>query len=257
MISFDILTDTPPPPNYRTAYGPDPNQFGDLRLPTTRGPHPVLINIHGGFWRSKYDLTHAGHLCAALAKEGLATWNLEYRRLGNSGGGWPGTFEDIKSGYRFLRRIAHSHSINMDRLTVMGHSAGGQLALCLAGHEAKVNRAVSLAGVVDLQRAWELKLSNNATAEFMGGPPQLVPDHYREASPLYLNIRASQLIVHGVKDDIVPFDLSKDYVRRKLESKEKVELLSFPEAGHFEVIDPKSEVWPEIQKKILALALSH
>ena len=101
MPADDILTLPPPPADARLPYGTDPNQFGELRLPKGPGPFPVVVNIHGGYWRAKYDLKHAGHLCAALTAKGLATWNVEYRRVGNPGGGWPGTFEDVRSAYRF------------------------------------------------------------------------------------------------------------------------------------------------------------
>ena len=102
----DILSSLPPPADKRLSYGSDPNQFLDLRLPTSTGkaksPYSLVINIHGGFWRAKYNLDHAGHLCAALTAKGLATANLEYRRVGNEGGAWPGTFADIRSAYHFL-----------------------------------------------------------------------------------------------------------------------------------------------------------
>src|SRR3954452_8406342 len=129
----EVLSRTPPAYNARLKYGTDPNQFGDLRLPTAKGKHPLLMMIHGGFWRAKYDLAHTGHLCAALARAGIATFNLEYRRVGNPGGGWPGTFEDIINGYRYILHDAAKHGIDSQRTAVMGHSAGGQLALCLAG----------------------------------------------------------------------------------------------------------------------------
>ena len=107
-MSDDILTLAPPPADARLTYGSDPNQFLDLRLPSSkeksRQPHPLVINIHGGFWRAKYNLDHAGHLCAALTAKGLATANLEFRRVDNEGGGWPGTFADIRSAYRFVRQ---------------------------------------------------------------------------------------------------------------------------------------------------------
>src|ERR1700732_5374642 len=148
----DILTLAPPPADSRVAYGSDPNQFADLRLPKTKGPHPTIIDIHGGFWRAKYNLDHTGHLCAALTSKGIATANLEYRRVGNEGGAWPNTFADIRSAYNFLLQNARQHHLDPHKFLVMGHSAGGQLALCLAAHEPGVTRIVSLAGVVDLRR---------------------------------------------------------------------------------------------------------
>src|SRR5579864_7326020 len=180
MSSDDILTLPPPPADARLSYGTDPNQFGDLRLPKTKGPFPVAMNIHGGFWRAKYDLAHAGHLCAALTAKGIATWNVEYRRVGNPGGGWPGTFEDVRNAYRFVPQLAKRYNLDASKFLVMGHSAGGQLALCLTAHELSLKRVISLAGVVDLQQAWELHLSNDAVVGFLGGKPGDAHDHYRE-----------------------------------------------------------------------------
>src|SRR3954465_5826945 len=136
-MSDDILTLPPPPADARIAYGADGNQFLDLRLPSSKtkiNPYPLLINIHGGFWRAKYNLDHAGHLCAALAAKGVATANLEYRRVGNEGGAWPGTFADIRAAYHYLVQHASAHHFDLRKIVVMGHSAGGQLALCLAAH---------------------------------------------------------------------------------------------------------------------------
>src|SRR5664279_1560837 len=103
MSAEGILDRVPPPPDKRVAYGADPNQFFEVRLPRSGQPSSGLLNIHGGFWRAKYDLKHAGHLCEAFRRNGIATFNLEYRRVGNAGGGWPGTFEDVRAAYRFIR----------------------------------------------------------------------------------------------------------------------------------------------------------
>ena len=145
MSSEEILTLPPPPADARLAYGTDPHQFGDVRLPKTKGPFPIVMTIHGGYWRAKYDLAHIGHLCAALTAKGIATWNIEYRRVGNPGGGWPGTFEDIRNAYRYLPLITKRYDLDSNKVLVMGHSAGGQLALCLAAHESSLKRVISLA----------------------------------------------------------------------------------------------------------------
>jgi acetyl esterase/lipase len=252
-VSAENILSTPqPPPDERVAYGADPNQFLEVRLPRTKGPHSVLLNVHGGFWRAKYDLTHAGHLCEALRAAGVATFNLEYRRLGNDGGGWPGTFEDIRSAYRLVRQEQYRFHLDLDHLVVMGHSAGAQLAFCLAAHEPSVRRAISLAGVVDLKKGVALHLSNDAVAEFLGGKPDAVPEHYREADPMELGIpQTRQWLLHGSEDDTVPPEFSRDYALQKKKAGESAKWLEIPQAGHFDLIDPASEAFREVTSTVL------
>lgn len=128
----------------------------------------------------------------------------------------------------------------------MGHSAGGQLALCLAAHETSLHRAISLAGVVDLKKDYALHLGKEAVAEFLGGPPDRVPQHYREADPMVLKIpQARQWLLHGNEDDAVPPEFSREYTG------EWVELLEIPCAGHFELIDPASEAFKQVTSTVL------
>src|SRR5271168_2443780 len=182
-----ILDLAPPPPGRRFAYGPGPFQFAELRVPAGAGPHPVAIVIHGGYWRARYDLLHIGHLCAALTREGIATWSLEYRRLGNPGGGWPGTFDDVRTGAAHISKIAAENQLDMTRVIAMGHSAGGQLCLWLAKQRAVPLRGVvPLAPVADLRRASALRLSDNVVENLLGGSPGKVPERYRAASPIEL-----------------------------------------------------------------------
>jgi len=254
MNPEDILTRPPAPYDARLKYGSDENQFGDLRMPSTKPPRGLAVMVHGGFWRAKYDLNHASHFCAAIARAGMASFNLEYRRVGNPGGGWPGTFEDLRNGFRFIEQYARAHRI-AGRVVVMGHSAGGQLALCMAAREPSLHGVVSLAGVLDLQRAWELHLSHDAVVEFMGGTPAQVPEHFREASPLELSIpHANQVLIHGVEDDIVPIDFSRRYAITKKRRHENVRLVEIPSAGHFELIDPEFKAWNLVLSAILKLA---
>jgi len=254
MPNDDILTLPAPPADARLPYGSDPNQFAELRVPKTGGPFPVVVNIHGGFWRAKYDLNHAGHLCAALTAKGLATWNLEYRRVGNPGGGWPGTFEDVRNGYRYVSQIAQRYKLDSSKLVVAGHSAGGQLALCLAAHEASVKNVISLAGVVDLQQAWELHLGNNAVVDFLGGEPAQVPEHYREADPMQLKIsQSTQWLIHGASDDTVPPFFSRNYTEQKKKRGENVHYLEISTAGHSDLVDPRSTAWPKVESTVLHL----
>ena len=254
MPSQDILTTSPPHADLRLAYGNDPNQFVDIRIPQSKASHPVVFFIHGGYWRAKYDLTYAGHLCHALKLAGVATCNVEYRRVCNPGGGWPGTFEDIRAAFRFLLSGRDKlPPFDRNRLCVSGHSAGGQLALCLAAHEPAITRVLSLAGVLDLRRAWELHLSNDAVAGFLGGSPTEVPDHYREASPAELHIRAKQILIHGTADEDVPYELSHGYAEQKKKSAENVELIPMKATDHFEIVDPSSKVWSKVQETFLSL----
>ena len=188
----------------------------------------------------------------------MATANLEYRRVGNEGGSWPGTFADIRSAYRFLLQNAPRYKIDTQKIVVLGHSAGGQLALCLAAHEPGVRRVISLAGVVDLKRAYQLHLSNDAVVEFMRGTPAEVPDHYREADPMQLSLpQASQWLICGPADDIVPAQFSSDYVGAKKQragaDKEDVNLLQISGAGHFDLIDPRSAAWKSVEQTVLRL----
>jgi len=247
LSSEDILSKPQPQPDQRVAYGSDPNQYLEVRLPKGSGPHPALLNIHGGYWRAKYDLAHAGHLCDALRAAGIATFNVEYRRVGDAGGGWPGTFADVRSASRLIREKASTFHINAARLAVMGHSAGGQLALCLAAHETPLKSAISLAGVLDLKKAFAQHLSHDAVVEFLGGKPNEVPDHYREADPMELRItHARQWVLHGTDDDTVPPEFSREYAAYKNKMGERVELVQVAHAGHFELIDPGSEAFQKV-----------
>ena len=194
-MSEAILDRPAPAADLRLSYGPEACQFGDLRLPKGGGPHPCLVVIHGGFWRDRYDLEHIGHLCHAMASFGIATWNVEYRRLGTPGGGWPGTFHDVARAARHLFVIANAEDIDPMRIGVLGHSAGGHLAFWLAGLRSvpatsviraeplAFRSAISLAGVLDLRQASALGLSDHAADRLLGGTPNEQPSRYAAASP--------------------------------------------------------------------------
>lgn len=266
-MSEDILDREPPTIGQRIAYGTEPQQFGDLRMPGGNGPHPVVIGVHGGFWRARYDLTHFGHVCAALTAVGFATWNIEFRRTGEPGGGWPGTFQDVAKAADFLRVLAPQYHLDLDQVQAVGHSAGGHLALWLAGRR-KIDSessiytpdplplagAVALAGAVDLRRTWALGLSDNATALLMDGSPTDYPYRYAAGSPydlLPLGIR--QFLIHGTADTTVPLGVSERYVRRAISRGDSATLLALPDVGHFELIDPDSSAWATVLSVITAL----
>jgi acetyl esterase/lipase len=262
-----MLEEPPPGADARMAYGDGLYQFGDLRLPAGPGPHPVAVVVHGGFWRAKYDLEHVGHLCADLARRGLATWSLEYRRVGHAGGGWPGTLEDVARGADFLRTLAGRYPLDLTRVVALGHSAGGHLALWLAArgripsgeplaspHPLALRGVVALAGVVDLERAHALRLGDGIVETFLGGPPSAVPERYRLASPAaLLPLGVPQVLVHGTEDDTVPFSLSAGYVERASALGDSARLVPLPDAGHFEVIDPRAREWAQVVEAVGSL----
>lgn len=248
-MSQDILQIPPPKADARIPYGRDMYQFGDLRLPAGAGPHPLVIFIHGGFWRSAYDLTHAGHICAALTRAGAITWSIEYRRIGNAGGGWPGTFEDVLHGAEHVRTLRAKYPIDLERAVAAGHSAGGHLALWLAAQRAvDLRGVVPLAAVSDLRRAWTQQLSGGVVAQLLGGTPDRVSSRYAAASPIeLLPISVPQRVVHGTNDDIVPYEMSERFAKASHNAK----LVPLKGAGHFELIDPRAKEWPAVQKNIL------
>jgi acetyl esterase/lipase len=265
-MADSVLDRTPPPSDRRIIYGNALEQFADLRLPDAAPPFPALAFIHGGFWRARYDLLHAGHLCAAFTAAGVATWNLEYRRLGDKGGGWPGTFQDIALGLKTLFDRAPGLGIDPARIVVAGHSAGGHLALWSAGlgrvadgSEIKaeplpLKAAISLAGVVDLREALSLGLSGGVVRELLDGAPDEAPERYAAASPIELTpLGLPQLLVHGELDEIVPISISRRYLEAANEEGDIVALLALPDAEHFAVIDPESVDWPEMMAAILPL----
>jgi acetyl esterase/lipase len=250
------MLDLPPArPGTRIAYGRGEFQFGELRVPLGSGPHPVVVVIHGGYWRARYDLMEVGPLCEAVTRQGLATWSLEYRRIGNPGGGWPGTLDDVRTGAAHLEKIAAERSLDLKRVVAMGHSAGGHLVLWLAKQNAIALRGlVALAPVADLRRAWELKLSNTVVEDLLGGSPQDLPDRYRSASPIELvPLGVAQRVLHGTNDDIVPLEISRRYVAAAKKSGDDSKLIEVAGAGHFELIDPRSSVWPVVKEVVLEL----
>lgn len=266
---MSILDTVAPTPDLRLPYDAGEYQFGDLRLPkNSPGPHPVIIMVHGGYWRARYDLQYTGHICAALTAKGIATWNIEYRRIGNTGGGWPGTFQDVGGAADYLTTLAPTYNLDLGRVVSMGHSAGGHLALWLASRELvkhpdlqqdnplKLIGAVSLAGVIDLRLGWQMNLSNGVISEFLGGSPEQVPERYTAASPAELwPITVPQLLIHGTDDppENVPIILSESYYQRATAAGYLVKFIKLAGADHFDVVNPKSRHWPAIEQATLEL----
>jgi len=246
-MTRDLLSIPPVPASRRVAYGEDPNQFFDLYLPEAH--HAVALVIHGGFWRAKYDLLHTSHMCAVLAKSGIAVANLEYRRVGNEGGGWPGSYKDVRAGFGSLR----VHFGETVKYLAIGHSAGGHLALRLAADEAGLTGVVALAPVAVLKTAFEMNLSNGAVAEFLGGSPVDVPDAYAAACPSLHPSSVQRILLHGVNDADVPIAMSKEFETARQNDSGTVWFMKLDETEHMDLIDPESRAWPIVHMDIESL----
>ena len=241
-----LMEIAPPDAEARLPYGPHPSQFVDFRRPATRGPHPFVIMIHGGFWRQRRTLTYAGHLCIALGTEGFATANIEYRRTGEEGGGWPGTFEDVKAAIALALARAPEFGGDPDRAILLGHSAGGHLAFLAAPEFTRLRGVISLAGVVNLQRAKVLNLGDGVVAEFMGGTPEAMPQQYLDADPVHHACTVPRVLIHGRADDIVPVEISREFP----EPRRYVEIA---DGDHYTLIDPDSTAWLAVVREVKAL----
>ncbi|WP_165772083.1 alpha/beta hydrolase [Niveispirillum lacus] len=250
----------------RLTYGSDAQQFGDLWLPSSPGPHPVLILIHGGCWLGDvpaFDLMNP--MAKALSTAGVAVWNIEYRRLGQDGGGYPGTFQDTAAAIDHLRRLAGQHRLDLSRVAVAGHSAGGHLAVWAAGrarlpadsplktpNPLPLRGVVSLAGIVDLRDYRERGPSacgGPATVDRLIDAARRGDAAYADTSPGEAPVTDLALtLISGTRDIIVPPTFAQHYAAKA--GGPDLRELEIDDAGHFELIDPQSAAWPVIQAEI-------
>jgi acetyl esterase/lipase len=235
----------------RIAYGDGEWQFGDLWLPPDQ-PAAVVVLVHGGFWRKIYGLDLMDPLAADLVGRGVAAWNIEYRRVGHEGGGWPGTLTDVAGAIDLLGSIGPGHRLDVegDGVSVVGHSAGGHLALWLAsrallpadapGSNPVVTpaRAVGLAPVADLAAAQRDGVGSGAVGDFLGGGPADVPDRYAVATPAIAG-GVELTVVRGSADDVVP----APYTVPPGADSSSVTLVDIAGDDHFDLIDPASRSW--------------
>jgi acetyl esterase/lipase len=258
-------------PDQRLAYGEDSSQYGELRVPTGRGPHPVVVLIHGGCFKAAYatprDLAPMGD---ALKTEGIATWNIEYRRLGQPGGGWPGTYRDVGRAVYHLRALASKYNLDLGRVVLLGHSAGGHLAMWWAGHARVptssplyVSDSLPVRGVIDLGGPLDLTANipgyeglcrDTVITTLLGGSPAAVPQRYAQASPIkLLPLRIPQVLVIGEHEEFVPQPLVEAYAQAATRAGDPVRLVIIPGAGHFELASPHTAAWPVVKAAIWAL----
>ena len=246
----------------RYQYGQDPSQWGELFLPDLPpgGMHRgVVVVIHGGYWRSTYGAELGEPLAKDLAAHGTAAWNLEYRRAGN-GGGWPATFQDILAGIDKLAAIAEAHALDLGKVVALGHSAGGHLAVWAAGRNrlgglgaedglqpagegVRLTGVVSQSGVLYLDEAERLHLSNGAVANLLGGPSSDFPGRHRMADPMAaLPLDVPVYAVHAQEDMDVPLSMSATYVEASRSGSTPAELVMVP-GDHFSLIDITAEAY--------------
>jgi acetyl esterase/lipase len=265
MSASDVLELPRPEADHRIAYGDDPFQFGELRIPEGEGPFPVVIVIHGGCWLAEYDLGYMSAFADALTAAGVATWSIEYRRVGNEGGGWPGTFQDVADAADFLLEIAFEHNLDLDQAAAVGHSAGGHLALWLAGRKwldgedplrgerpLALNGVVALAGIPDLAAYAAPEGCGAAVSGLLGGEPGEVPDRLQRASPIQLvPFGIDVAMVIGSHDPIVPRSQADGFADAARQMGDSVAVTTSLGAGHFELVDPSHGGFKIIREAVL------
>ena len=259
------------PPDHRLEYGADPNQFGELRLPAGRGPRPVAVLVHGGCWKAEYaTLRDLSPMADALKDERIASWNIEYRRPRQTGGGWPGTYLDVGHAIDHLRQLANKFDLDLSRVVVVGHSAGGHLAMWSGARQrlsAKsalrmpdplpLRGVINLAGTIEMTENianMESRCRDTVVTTLLGGAPSAVPERYREVSATaMLPLRVPQVLIWGEHEDFVPLTLAERHVKQATEAGDKARLIVVPGAGHFESASPASTAWPTVLGAIRSL----
>ena len=271
----ELIRQESPPANERISYGADALQFGELRLPAGSGPFPVAVLVHGGCWSAtlgklpdnvvSFELLRP--IAAALAEAGIASWNVEYRRLGNEGGGWPGTFQDLAAATDRLRELARKYPLDLKRVAAVGHSSGGQLALWLAarprlpagsavrgGAPLPLSGAVSVDGPPDLAaaRAIEERVCGSpAITRFVGGTPAEFPLRYREGSSgglLPLGVPQELLVASRAPQDWT--ELFRQYAASAGKAGDRVRIVTMEGANHFDGINPRAPAWTTVMESI-------
>lgn len=269
LAEFQALTSQPA--DFRIAYGDDPNQYAELKKPTSAGPHPVVILIHGGCWKADYaTLRDLAPMADALKSDGIATWNIEYRRLSQPGSGWPGTYLDVGRAVDHLRSIASEHKLDLRHVVALGHSAGGHLALWAAARSRLpkdsplfVANPLPLGGVINLAgygdmaafiRAEAAACNDSVVEAMLGGKPTDFPERYAQTSAIkMLPLGAPQISIWGRRDNIAPIGLGESYTKAALKSGDTARLEVLPDLGHFEIASPQPSAWPTVRDAIRSL----
>lgn len=261
MKLSDYLALHGPAPQATLAYGSAPSQYAELFVPHGAGPFPVAVLVHGGCWTSKFGgIGQLRNMAGALAARGIAVWNVEYRRVDEPGGGYPGTYQDMNAALELLSAQAARYRLDTTRIVAVGHSAGGQLVQWIAGrarlpvssplyraHPLPVRQVVSLGGLADLRHEQALiKAScDRDTAELAGLPDSARPDVYADTNAAELMPNGSHtVLVNGELDTIAPPRAARDYAARARAAGDAAEVLVLPGASHYDEVAAASPSWP-------------
>ena len=263
MQLADYMALSGPAPDAHVAYGPAPSQYAELFLPQGAGPFPVAVLVHGGCWTAKFGgITQLRNMAGALRARGIAVWNVEYRRVDEAGGGYPGMYQDMHAALDTLRAQAGAHRLDLGRVVAVGHSAGGQLVQWIAGRERipagsvlyrkqmlPVRAVVSLGGLADLRRERELIKAScgRDTPELAGTPSQDRPDVYADTNAAELMPNGSHtILVTGELDTISPPRVAHDYAARAQAAGDRAEVVILPGASHYDEVAATSPAWPQV-----------
>jgi acetyl esterase/lipase len=270
MTPQDLTSVAAQAPDRRVTYGPDVNQFAELRVPNGTGPHPVVVLVHGGCFKTYGSFAEFAPVGDALKGRGIATLNVEYRRIDQAGGGWPNTYLDVGHAVDRVRSLAKEHNLDLSRVVLVGHSAGGHLAMWAAARSRvprgsalfmedplAVRGVVDLAGPLDLTaniEGYEGLCRDRVITNLMGGTPASVPERYAQASPMkLLPLGVPQVLVLGEHEEYVPRPLARAYVEAAKRAGDRAELMLIPGVGHFEIASPRSAIWPRVESAIRSL----
>ena len=261
MKLADYMALSGPAPLTRVAYGPAPSQYAELFVPPGAGPFPVAVLVHGGCWTERFGgIKQMGNMAGALVQRGIAVWNVEYRRVDEAGGGYPGMYQDMHGALDALTAQAPANKLDLGRVVAVGHSAGGQLVQWIAGrarvpagsplylpNPLPVRAVVSLGGLADLRRERELIKSScgRDTPELAGLPSAARPDVYVDTNAAELIPNGSHtILVTGELDTISPPRLAHDYAARARAAGDSAEVVILPGASHYDEVAASSPSWP-------------
>lgn len=232
-------------------YGNEKSQFGELHLPKTNSIGIICL-LHGGFWKMPYGLEQFDEVAKVLLGMDYCVWNIEYRRTGETNYEWTNVFDDVKHAINKLIDIKNAHdNVNLNNIYVIGHSAGGHLAVWLNSQDIKVNvnKFIALSPILDLERAYYENSGDGSVERLLQGKPNEFPERYLYSSPIKLCKRnSSELIIHGKMDDYVPLEWSKLYHELFFTNSHLVEL---PNCGHMDFIDPKSDAFEVLKSNLI------